>query len=82
MNDDYVAVADILPFWRYAVAPHSSVSPGIPYYRYGPAKHFYNETIRQLPWAGVTLYKRTWHGLIVLHEYDPKKSSHDRPLTR
>lgn len=34
---DFVSVADILPFWRYAVGPTSGQSPAIPFYRLAAA---------------------------------------------
>jgi hypothetical protein len=54
----FVHVAAIAPFWRYAVGPTSSHSPAIPYYRLSSALEFFEEAKRELPWAGVVLYKR------------------------
>lgn len=60
-DSETVLVASIAPFWRYAVGPTSAHSPAIPFYRLNSAKTFFEETKRELPWAGVALYKR--HGL-------------------
>ncbi len=56
--NDVVQVAAIAPFWRYAVGPTSAHSPAIPYYRLCSALAFFEDTKRELPWAGVVLYKR------------------------
>lgn len=68
----YVRVADIQPFWRYAVGPTAGHSPAIPYYRLAAAVAFFELTKSALPWAGVVLYKRRWwRGIEVLREYKP-----------
>ena len=65
-----VRVVAIAPFWRYAVGPTAAHSPAIPYYRLGPAIAFFEETKRELPWAGVILYKRRGiRGIEVMEEY-------------
>jgi hypothetical protein len=69
---DFVRVAEILPFWRYAVGPTSGHTPAIPYYRFSEAMLFFEEAKRALPWAGVILYKRKWfRGIETIHEYKP-----------
>jgi hypothetical protein len=71
-NELYVHVAEILPFWRYAVGPTAKHLPAIPYYRLAPAVAFFEETKRELPWAGVVLYRRRgFHGIEVVREYIP-----------
>lgn len=79
MSDDsketpeYVRVADILPFWRYAVGPASGSAPAVPFYRLASAGDFFEETKRHLPWAGVVLYKRGWFRAIdELRVYKPQ----------
>ena len=71
--DDTVSVAAILPFWRYAVGPTPGHSPAIPFYRLTPATAFFEEARRELPWAGVTLYRRRWfRGVEAVREYRPE----------
>lgn len=74
MSRDYdaVSVADILPFFRYAVGPTSGRSPAIPFYRLAEATAFFNEAARELPWAGVRLYRRRlFRPLELVREYLP-----------
>lgn len=74
---EFVSVAAILPFWRYAVGPASSHSPAIPYYSLDKAEAFFEETKKALPWAGVVLYKRRWfRGITEIARYSPKSSRH------
>ena len=70
----FVSVADIFPFWRYAVGPTSQRNPAIPFYRLAPALAFFEEAKRELPWAGVTLYRRRWwRGVETVKEYIPNR---------
>lgn len=67
-----VSVADILPLFRYAVGPTSGRSPAIPFYRLAPALAFFEEAKRELPWAGVALYRRRlFRGIETVKEYRP-----------
>jgi len=72
-NDrEFVRVAAIAPFWRYAVGPTSGMSPAIPYYTLFGAAAFFEEAKRELPWAGVVLYKRRWlRGIEAIREHTP-----------
>jgi len=71
-NSDLVRVAAIAPFWRYAVGPTSGNSAAIPYYTLVGATAFFEEAKRELPWAGVVLYKRRWlRGIEAIREYTP-----------
>ena len=72
MSRENVRVAAIAPFWRYAVGPTSGHSPAIPYYRLCSALAFFAEAKRDLPWAGVSLYKRRgFRTLETIKEYVP-----------
>lgn len=72
MNPSTVSVIDILPFWRYAVGPMSARVPAIPFYRLADASAFFEEAKRELPWAGVVLYRRRlFRPLETLREYQP-----------
>ena len=53
-----VRVFAVAPFWRYAVGPASRHTAAVPFYRLGSARAFFDEAKRDLPWAGVILYKR------------------------
>ena len=71
-NFGHVIVADIAPFFRYAVGPTAAHSAAIPFYRLTEAVAFFDEAKRELPWAGVVLYKRRWfQGVEVVMEYSP-----------
>lgn len=75
-GSEFVRVAAIAPFWRYAVGPTAAHSPAIPYYRLASAVAFFEEAKRELPWAGVTLYKRTgFWGIKTVETYAPDKNS-------
>ncbi len=68
----YVSVALVAPFWRYAVGPASGHSPAVPFYTLKGARAFYEEAKRDLPWAGVVLYRRSGWGVIEpIKEYKP-----------
>lgn len=72
-----VRVAAIAPFWRYAVGPTAAHSAAIPYYRLAAAVAFFEETQRELPWAGVVLYKRRGlRGIEAMREYSPNDQAH------
>ena len=77
----FVRVAAIAPFWRYAVGPTAAHSPAIPYYRLAAAESFFEEAKRELPWAGVVLYKRRGlRGIEAVKTYTPNaKVSHPAP---
>jgi hypothetical protein len=67
-----VEVLSLLPFWRYAVGPTSRCSPAIPYWSLALALAFYEQAKRELPWAGVILYRRRWfRGIEVARKYIP-----------
>jgi hypothetical protein len=67
-----VHVAEIAPFWRYAVGPTSGNSAAIPYYTLVGATACFEEVKRELPWAGVVLYKRRGlRGIEAIREYAP-----------
>lgn len=67
-----VSIADILPFFRYAVGPTSGHTPAIPFYRLTDATAFFEEVKRELPWAGVALYRRRlFRGIETIKEYQP-----------
>ena len=76
MNPEkHIRILALSPFWRYAVGPSSGHSPAIPYYRFAPAKAFFEETRRKLPWAGVVLYRRRWfRGVEIVWEYTPPEN--------
>ena len=75
-EEEFVRVAAIAPFWRYAVGPTSGRSPAVPYYRLGPAMAFFEEAKRDLPWAGVVLYKRRGlRGIEAVREYSPDEDT-------
>lgn len=57
MKDSF-RIADILPFWRWAVCPEGDHSPGIPYWGEAAARAFFNEAKEALPWAGCYLLRR------------------------
>jgi len=68
----FVRVVALAPFWRYAVGPTAAHSPAIPYYRLASAVAFFEEAKRELPWAGVVLYKRRGlRGIEAIREYTP-----------
>lgn len=69
--NDLVCVADILPFWRYAVGPTANFHPAIPFYRYAPAKALFEEAKRELPLCGVQLLKRHWGWIETIDLYNP-----------
>jgi hypothetical protein len=72
METELVSVAAIAPFWRYAVGPKSDSSPAIPFYSFKAAEEFFEEARRDLPWAGVILYRRKgWSRIKTLKEYIP-----------
>ena len=79
MNSDpigFVNVASIIPFWRYAVGPTSERTPAIPCYTLKAATKLFKEARRELPWAGVILYRRKgWGGIVRLWEYRPDKET-------
>ena len=67
----FVRVAAIMPFFRYAVGPTSQHSPAIPYFTRKGADACFAVVVRELPWAGAILYKRTWRGLVTVREHRP-----------
>ena len=69
MNAIYVL--SLLPLWRYAVGPSSGRSPAIPFYRRHSADAFFDKAVRDLPFSGCRIYKRTFKGLVVVREYTP-----------
>jgi hypothetical protein len=66
-----VIVADITPFWQYAVGPISQHSPAIPYWTRKGAEACFDEMKRAIPWDGARIYRRTWSGLMTVREYIP-----------
>lgn len=68
-----VRVAAIMPFFRYAVGPTSQHSPAIPYFTRKGAEACFAEVVRELPWCGAVMYRRTWRGLVTVREYRPNK---------
>lgn len=66
-----VRVAAIMPFFRYAVGPTSQHSPAIPYFTRKGAEACFADVVRELPWAGAIMYRRTWRGLVTVREYRP-----------
>ena len=70
-NASAVSVADILPFFRYAVGPTNGLNPAIPFYRIASAEQFFDVAKRELPWCGCIIYKRTRRGLVTVREYVP-----------
>jgi hypothetical protein len=67
----FVRVAAIMPFFRYAVGPDSQHSPAIPYFTRKGAEACFEDVVRELPWAGARIYRRTWRGLVTVREYRP-----------
>ena len=55
---DKFCIAEIFPFWRYAVCPETNLIPGITYYRKKSAETFFSEAQRDLPRCGCYLLKR------------------------
>lgn len=75
-NTSAVSVADILPFFRYAVGPTNGHHPAIPFYRIAPALAFFEECKRELPWAGVVIYRRRlFRTLETVREYHPGETA-------
>jgi len=73
----FVRVVSVIPFWRYAVGPTSAHSPAIPFYRFASAAACFEEFKRDLPWAGVLLYKRAGFNKIkTLREWVPWENRH------
>jgi len=70
----FVRVAAILPFFRYAVGPDSQHSPAIPYFTRKGAEQCFADVVRELPWAGAIMYRRTRRGLVTVREYRPNDS--------
>ena len=68
---EIVQVAAIVPFFRYAVGPTAQHSPAIPYYTRKGAEKCFAEVVRELPWEGAILYRRTFRGLVTVLEYRP-----------
>ena len=66
----YVRVASIMPWFRYAVGPISQHSPAVPFFTRKGADATFEHFVRQLPWCGCRLYKRTWRGMLVVLEYE------------
>jgi hypothetical protein len=79
MSNETVNVADMLPFFRYAVGPTKGDIPAIPYFTRKHAEAFYEETKRELPWMGVILYRRTWRGLQPIRQYHPYPKPNPAP---
>lgn len=77
---DFVRVASIIPFWRYAVGPTSQNCPAIPYWTLKGAEKFFAEVKRHLPSCGARIYKRTRRGLVTVREYRPKACGSGRGL--
>jgi hypothetical protein len=65
------AIADILPFFRYAVCPTAGFCPGLPFYRLRSARAFFDEARRDCPLTGVVLLKRGWSGVTVIDAHLP-----------
>jgi len=74
----FVRVAAIMPFFRYAVGPDSQHSPAIPYFTFKGAEKCFRDVVRELPWCGAIMYKRTWRGLVTVCEYRPNATAHVR----
>jgi hypothetical protein len=73
----FVRVANVAPFWRYAVGPTSAFSPAIPCYTLKSALALFEEVQCELPWCGAILYKRVWfRGIETLREYRPNDQAH------
>ena len=66
---DFVRVASILPFWRYAVGPTSELSPAILFFTRKAADVCFEDMVRKISWAGARIYRRTRRGLVVVREY-------------
>jgi len=77
----FVRVAAIMPFFRYAVGPDSQHSPAIPYFTRKGAEACFADVVRELPWAGAIMYRRTWRGLVTVREHRPNAAD-QRPGTR
>jgi hypothetical protein len=71
----FVRVATIMPFFRYAVGPTSQHSPAIPHFTRKGAEACFAEVVRELPWAGAIMYRRTWRGLVTVREYRPNATA-------
>jgi hypothetical protein len=67
----FVRVATIMPFFRYAVGPTSQHSPAIPYFTRKGAEAFFEDVVRELPWCGAVMYRRTLRGMVTVREYRP-----------
>lgn len=70
----FVRVAAIMPFFRYAVGPTSQHSPAIPYFTRKGAEACFADVVRELPWSGAIIYKRTWRGLVTVREHRPNSA--------
>jgi len=77
----FVRVAAIMPFFRYAVGPTSQHSPAIPYFTRRGAEACFADVVRELPWCGAIMYRRTWRGLVTLREYRPNDGGEGRPAS-
>jgi hypothetical protein len=79
MNETYpkelFAVADILPFWRWAVCPQSPSVPGIPFYSEKAARKLFAEVKEELPWNGAYLIRRRFlkSGVEVIEHYEGRE---------
>jgi len=72
VESEWISVVAILPFWRYAVGPTNLRNSAIPFYTRSGAEALYAEVKRDLPWAGVRLYRRRWfQGIETIKEYRP-----------
>ena len=72
MESEYINVAAITPFWRYAVGPSNKNNSAIPFFFRGEAEVFYAQAKRDIPWEGVCLYRRRWfRGIETIKEYRP-----------
>ncbi len=71
-----VTIADIAPFFRYAVGPSSGFCAAIPFYRQKEAEEFFECVKRELPWSGARLYRRRFFGGIeTIAEYTPARAT-------
>lgn len=73
----FVRVAAIMPFFRYAVGPTSQHSPAIPYFTRKGAEACFAYMVRELPWEGTIMYRRTWRGLVTVRKYRPNARNKD-----
>jgi hypothetical protein len=73
----FVQIAAIMPFFRYAVGPTSQHSPAIPHFTRKGAEAFFEDVVRELPWCGAVMYRRTWRGLVTVREYRPNAVASD-----